>query len=331
MTDRVTVFDKFVSVKPGEMYRWLPFGTITKGGRKLVVDQEFAAGLKLPHFRPPIKLGSHEEFTPAGGHIVAFEVRSDGIYVQPEYNPAGERAVVEGHYRYHSAEIITRGALELPNGERLEAPILLGDALLHTPHLGEQAALYTADVTEEMTMSETVNIPVPLFERFMALFGRQPEPDPAPEPPAPPAPVVPEEFTAQLTAAQAEAEALRAKLAEREQAEALAARVAHFTTELTAVKVDTALAVVLAALPDETTAPIVTAFKALAAQVDETVLLRARGTQPAPGTEGDPRAALDAAVKAKLTETKTTDYNAALELVRAEQPALFAAAFGGKE
>lgn len=329
MTDRITVFDKFVAVRPGEMYRWLPFGTITKGGRKLVVDEQFAAGLKLPHFRPPIKLGSHDEFTPAGGHIVAFEVRSDGIYVQPEYNPAGERAVAEGHYRYHSAEIITRGALELPNGERLEAPILLGDALLHTPHLGEQAALYTAEVSEELNMSETVNVPVPLLERLLNMFQVAKPAPPAPEPPAPV--TVPEEFTAQLTAAQAEAEALRAKLAEREQAEALAARVAQFTTELGAVKVDTALAVVLAALPDETTGPLMVAFKALAAQVDETALLQARGTQPAPGTEGDPRLALDAAVKAKLAETKTTDYNAALELVRAEQPALFAAAFGGKE
>lgn len=313
------------------MYRWLPFGTITKNGRSLVVDEKFAAALKLPHFRPPIKLGSHDELTPAGGHILAFETRADGIYVMPEYNPAGEKALSEGHYRYHSAEIITRGAMELPDGTRLEAPIILGDAFLHTPHLGEQAALYTAEVIKELDhMSDDVTIPVPLLKQLFSFLNRAPEPPAAPAPVEPSAPGA-DESAAKLAAAEAKVAELSAQLTAREAAEALAARVAQFTSQLTEAKVDTALAVVLAALPNETTAPIMVAFKALAEQIKVSNLTAPVGSQTPPGTQGDPKLALHTAILSKMAELKSTDYNAALDVVQAEQPELFAAGFGAKK
>jgi hypothetical protein len=328
MSDSFFTIENFVTAKPGDPYRLLPYGTISKGGRKVNITPEFAAKLRLPHYKPPIKLGSHAETTPAGGHIVALEAREDGIYAIPEYVPAGERALADGNYRYHSPEVLFQGYMEATDGTKMYAPLILGDALLHSPHLGELSALYTAEVTQELHMSENVTVPASLFEKFMSKFFPE---TPAPvEPPAPEAPVVPEAFAAQLSAAQAEVEEYKTKLAAREQADALAARVTSFTAELAAVKVDTALATLLAALPDETTAPLMVAFKALSEQVKESNLTAPVGTQAPAGTNADPREALNAAVLAKMGEMKT-DYNAALELVRAEQPDLFAAGFGAQK
>ena len=84
--NRFFVNDKFVAVSPGEPYRLFPFGPIFKGGQRRDITPEFASKFKLPHFKPPIKLGSHDETTPAGGHIVGLEVRADGLYALTEMN-----------------------------------------------------------------------------------------------------------------------------------------------------------------------------------------------------------------------------------------------------
>jgi len=157
------VITDFVTVAAGEPFRLLPFGQIVKNGRKREVTRELAARFRLPHFRPPIKLGSHKDETPAGGHIVALEVRDDGLYAVPEYNDEGAAALARGAYRYHSPEIVWEGGLEDPQtGDVQDGPLIIGDALLHTPHLGEAAALYTADITQgEQKMNEgTVTVPV---------------------------------------------------------------------------------------------------------------------------------------------------------------------------
>ena len=138
---------KFISLSPGEPYRLLPFGHIGRPGLDKQITPEFAKLFKLPHFKPPIKLGSHNDETPAGGHIIGLEVREDGLYAIPELNESGTSSLDRGEYRYHSPEIIweDEGIFDA-GGDFIQGPLILGDAFLHTPHLGEAAALYGAQV-----------------------------------------------------------------------------------------------------------------------------------------------------------------------------------------
>ena len=78
--DSFYVIDDFVNVRPGDPFRLLPFGTLIKGGKKRNITPELAAKFKLPHFKPPIKLGLHNYETPAGGHITGLFVGKDGLY-----------------------------------------------------------------------------------------------------------------------------------------------------------------------------------------------------------------------------------------------------------
>ena len=187
----IHMLDQFVATKPGEPYRWLPFGTIVKGSKRRELTPELAATFKLPHFKPPIKLGSHDDTTPAGGHIVGFEIRADGIWVTPELVPAGSTAFLEGQYRYHSPEVVWEGELEDPvTGEMVQGPFIWGDALLHTPHLGEQAAFFEASVNPSdsggNTMEDMVQVPVSFWDKVVGrIFGErehEPQPEPQPEP-----------------------------------------------------------------------------------------------------------------------------------------------------
>ena len=56
---------ELVTVRPGEPFRLLPFGRLVKGGRSWDITPEFARRFQLPHFKPPIKMGSHSDETPA--------------------------------------------------------------------------------------------------------------------------------------------------------------------------------------------------------------------------------------------------------------------------
>ena len=174
---------KFVSVQPGEPYRLLPFGHIGKPGLDKHITPDFAKLFKLPHFKPPIKLGSHNDETPAGGHIIGLEVRDDGLYAIPEMNESGTVSLDRGDYRYHSPEIIweDEGIFDA-GGEFIQGPLILGDAFLHTPHLGEAAALYGAQVYrvdrsdqpnnqsldhEEVPLSEDKKMEMSLVEKLL--------------------------------------------------------------------------------------------------------------------------------------------------------------------
>lgn len=318
--------DDFVTVKPGDPFRLLPFGTLVKNGKRRDITPAYAATFKLPHFRPPLKLGSHKDETPAGGHIVGLEVRDDGLYAIPELNEEGAAAVQKGSYRYHSPEIIWQeGVVENPQtGELNNSPLIWGAALLHTPHLGEQAAFYTVELSKEKLMSEnTVTLPVSLYERFMGWIDRN-SATPAPTPPA-----VPDEFAAKLQAAEQARQDLAAKVATLEAEQTQRARVEHFASELKATPLASAgdIHALLSGLSDENAAAIVQQFKALSAQIVESNLTGKPGNSQA--RNDNPVQAFNAAIEAKMQEAKV-DYPTALQLVAAANPALYEAYKGGK-
>jgi len=319
-TDYLSPLESYVATKAGQPYLWMPFGVIKKGNKTREVTPELASQFKLPHFKPPIKLGSHEEVTPAGGHIVGFEVRGDGIWVTPELVPNGEKSLQEGAYRYHSPEVIWEdGTIQNPTtGEMMKGPFIMGDALLHTPHLGESAALYTYETGEQLM--ETVSVPKDWFTAVLEKIGVKPE---APKETIPIDPTTTEQYKAVV----ADAEKYKMEL-ERFQSEGVkTARIDKFSAELKAsTKVaEGNIAEVLASLSDEQATVIMTQFKALSAQIDESALLKNTGKQKLnDGSDANPVALYDAAVKSKMVEAKVS-YNAAAELVNGEKPELFAA------
>jgi hypothetical protein len=323
--DTTYLIDDYVMLAPGTPYRLFPFGRLVKGGVSRDITPELARKFRLPHFKPPIKLGSHDDATPAGGSIIALEVREDGLYAVPEYTEKGAKALGDGDFRYHSPEVIwDDAALEDPStGDPITGPLILGDALLHTPHLGEAAALYSITPIENILQEEnqnmtdeSVQVPTALWEKFTAWFGRivdraEQTGEPAPDP------VMPDDYSA----IKSERDDMAAKLAAIEAQSAQAARVERYRTELTATKVSEG-AEKLAALPDDVAEWVVTQFKALSAQIDDSALLAEVGTSaPAPT---DPKAALLAAISA--AQDGGASYAEAVKRVAGESPELFKAA-----
>jgi len=315
------LLEKFVTVKPGEPYRLFPFGVIYKDGKKREFTPEFAQTVSLPHFRPPIKLGSHAETTPAGGFIIGLEVRPDGLYAIPEFNEVGTSAVATGAYRYHSPEIVWEGGYENPQtGGLIPAPLIVGDALLHTPHLGEAVALYSVkgvgDVTEITEITETtVSVPLSWLDR---LLNRQPGGTSAPSPTAP------DDYSAQVEKYEAELAEARGKVERYEAMQARAGRVAQYAADFKnspAVKEDTELHLLLADIPAEVADKLVVKFKALSAQINESALtgeLGNAGGQP----NGDPAQRAEAVIRKYMTDNKV-DYNTAISQLARMQPDLF--------
>lgn len=317
------LLDRFSSVTPGEPYRLFPFGKIFKDGRERNLTPELASTIKLPHFKPPIKLGSHQEATPAGGFIIGLEVRADGLYAIPEFNDNGTAVIAAGAYRYHSPEIIWEGGFENPEtGELIAAPLIVGDAFLHTPHLGEGAALYEVTIIGEDTMTaETVNIPVSFFDR---LLGRQQEPQTTPEPQKQPVTAVTDNYAAQVAEYKAQAEAAQAKVAEYEAMQAKAGRVAQYAAafkDSAAVKEDVELHQLLAGVDPETADKLVIKFRALSAQIDETALTGNVGNGGGQ-TQGDPVQRLQSEIAKYMADHKAS-YNTAVTALAHSKPELF--------
>lgn len=310
------LLDNYVATKAGEPYRLFAFGRIVKNGKVREITPEYAAQFKLPHFKPAIKLGSHEETTPAGGHIIGLEVRADGLYAVPEWNEKGDSSMRDGAYRYHSPEVLwDGGAIEDPKtGAMISGPLVLGDALLHAPHLGEDAKFYTVEIQGDKTMEEnTVNVPVSLWEKFVAPLLTKQEPKVVE--------VIPEDYTITKQERDEYKSKLDAQVAESERK----SRVEKFTAELTETKADPSLAELLADLPEEKSEAVLKQFKALSAQIDESKITAEVGKE---GGEApaDPKAAFNAAVLAIVNEKKI-NYNAAFEQVKVAQADLFKEAF----
>jgi hypothetical protein len=321
--DTTYLLDNYLATKTGQAYRLFPFGVIFKNGKRREITPEYAAHFKLPHFRPAVKLGSHEDATPAGGHIVGLEVRDDGLYAIPEWNEKGETAMLDGAYRYHSPEVLwDDGAIENPaDGTMINGPLILGDALLHMPHLGEATALYSITPTEVDQMNENVTIPQGLWDKFIApLFAKEPET----------VEVIKEVIPDEYKAAVVERDELKAKIQEAEQAAERRARVEKFDADLKETKADPTLAELLADVPAETAEAVMKQFKALSAQIDDSNLTGETGSDaPAAALGDDPKGAFNAAVTA-LAKEKSLYYHVAFEQVKKEQADLFKAAFPKK-
>jgi hypothetical protein len=320
------LLDEYVATRPGDPYRLLPFGVIIKNGNRREITPEYAKQFKLPHFKPPIKLGNHDDTTPAGGHILRLEVRADGLYAIPELNDKGAQAILDGAYRYQSPEVIWEGgSLEDPTtGDPIEGPLIVGDALLHTPHLGEAAALYTIQPIQGVnTMPEdTVQVPKSIFDVFTSWFKRNTEPKPEPEHVEAPEPVIPDEFKAAVAERdqyKAQVEAMQAEASKK-------VRVDKFATALKETKAGIK-AEMLASMTDDQANAVVTELKALSAQIAANdALTHEVGTANEADLSIDPQVNYDAQIKALAAEKKIT-YPAAAVQFAVAHPDLF----GSKE
>ena len=326
--EQTYLIDKYVHTEAGEPFRLFPFGKLFKSGKLREVTAESAKNFNLPHFKPPIKLGSHLDETPAGGTITSLEVRDDGIYAVPEYTDKGRKSIEEGDYRYNSPEIIWDDqALEDPTtGDMITGPLIVGVALLHTPHLGEAAALYRMEPVmenngKEKKMTEEL-VSIPILEKVADIFRPKKVEEVEPEV------TLPENYEAE----QEELTTLRADKVERQEADAkaesLSAVKKEFDTEEFGVsfielgKSDEA-ADVLASMTDEQREWVLTNFKAMSKQIDES------GLTDEKGNSGDSEAGsdvADAAIKAYMAEHKV-GYVDAFNAIQAAQPEVFA----GKE
>ena len=327
----IYLIDEYTTVTPGEPYRLFPFGKIVKDGKIINVTPELAAKFKLPHFKPPIKRGSHKENTPAGGFIVGLEVRDDGLYAIPEYTDKGLLAVKDGDYRYQSPEVIwdeDNGFEDPTTGDIIHGPLIIGDALLHMPHLGENAALYkvTPNGGKKMTdQLEMVAVPKTFWEAFLAKFTKEDKPEPITEPVTEPAVDVAEYEAALLKAEKADE--YKARLDRMEAETAKKERVDKYAAEIAKTQAKPELAEMLAGMEDETADRLVQEFKALSEQIKVSELLDEKGTS-GDGTD-NPGDSLNAAVTAKM-EAEKVDYNAAMALVIKESPELATNYQGGK-
>ena len=331
------LIDEFVTPIAGQPYRLFAFGKIKRGKTEREITPEYARKFKLPHYNPVIKLGSHKETTPAAGHIKALEVREDGLYAVPEWVPAGESALKEGAYRYHSPEVIWDGGLEdASTGQKTPGPIIVGDALLHNPALGEQTAFYTAvehaeingKEQDNMSTADTVNVPAGFLDRLLARFDRSPDPEPTPEPDNAPDAAQVEKFET----LQAERDELSAKIATMEAAEAAEKRVAHYAAEIatTPQAAQEGADAILAGMTDAQADWVVTEFKALSAQIDESKLTGDVGASGDSDTHRSPQHALDAAAKKLIADSDgEVTYLGAIEQLRVQRPDLVTAYYAG--
>jgi hypothetical protein len=308
--------------------RMFPYGSLVKNGNKRTITPETASAFHLPHFNPPMKLGSHAQDAPGGGLIKGLEVKQDGLYATIETTAKGMKVLADRDYAYHSPEVIwENGWLEHPStGDKINGPLIVGVALLHTPHLGEAAALYTIEPTNQiegdnqMENEEVKETQVNLttLERIFELFrsGSKPEDvmeveDNASE--------SQEDFEALAAEARGKVDELTAKINKMEADALHAERVSHFASELgnEAGEVHE----LLAGLSEEQANLIVKRFSALYAQakgkVDEFV-----GGTGAEDDSGNTVATLNRLILAKVESGKT--YAEAFSAVQIENPTVFA-------
>jgi hypothetical protein len=216
----------------------------------------------------------------------------------------------------------------------MDGPLIVGVALLHMPALGEKAALYQVEtINGGRNMTANVNddryqVPASFFDRIAGWLDRSQQ-----EPGNPEKPPQADNFEAQVATMQAEFKAkedeFNAKIQTLEAEQQHGERVAHFTAALqeTVKAGDTALVELLAGLEKETADKLVTEFKALSAQINESNLTDPVGSNP--GAPTDPAQAYAAAVL-EYQSKHSVPYNVAVREVNKAQPDLFNSLAGGE-
>lgn len=315
----------FTHLIPGEAIRLLPFGNVTKDGKTRIITPDYARKFKLPPWKPAIKLGSHEDETPAGAYINELDVRGDGLYALIDVTEKGAKAIEDGDYRYHSPEIIwDNGYLEdSEGGEDIQGPLILGDALLHNPHLGERAALFEIDKLEK-PMTTEVKLPDKFWEtgveKLRSLFPDKPPPDEKEK-------ADPEKLTAAIKERddlKTEIDDMKAETAAKEQHAAI---VAEFDTkEFGAAFIELGqaenAAKMLARMDEEVRTWVMTQFKAMSAQIKEGGLMDELGHNT--DVDDNPVTVFNMAIEA-IQKEKDVDYNEAYVIAKTKHAELFKA------
>jgi hypothetical protein len=310
--EQVFIADNYLTVTAGEPIRLFPLKNIFKNGQKR--GAELIAALRLPHFKPVIKLGSHADNAPAAGHIASLEIRDGYLWGIPEWNDRGRQAIEAGEYKYNSPEVIWEGGLEdSDTGEVIQGPLIVGDALLHMPAMASTALYNVTD--KELSMTENT-VPVSFLEKFMDFFKAEREQEPKQA-----EPVV--TFEAEYQAATEQVEILQAQLAQVQADQEHGAIVAKFAAEFagTSLAEDAEIHELLADVEEDKAGILVNKFRALSARADMAKLNQDVGVSGDPNA-GNPDAAFDAAIRAKMEEAKVS-YNAAVPLVIADNPELY--------
>jgi hypothetical protein len=326
--NQIFLYDEFAN-NPLEAIRLFEYGEIFKDGVKRDFTKEFAEQMILPHYKPAIKLGSHKDETPGAGKIIELEVREDGLYGIPEWNPNGETAINEKHYGYHSPEVIWDGWLENPKtGDPIEGPIIAGLALLHDPHLGESASLYSAITPyekntqpEDNGMTEQVTMPASLVEKLSALFDNLGKKDEVPQEPQ----KTTEDFAAIEKQRDDYATELNALKAEKEKAAKLTAVRSMFDSDehgeaFTELGKDDEAIEVLAGMDDTQLEWTLKLAKALSAQADPNITGEI-GDAGEP-VNNSPGGVLNAEIK-KYASENDLGYHEAMSALQRQRPELF--------
>lgn len=329
MSDKTYLLDSYVTEKPGDPFRLFQYKSIFKGGKKREITKE--TKFNFPQWSPQIKLGSHKDECPAGGSITSLDYRDDGIWANVELNEEGREAFEKGKWKFQSPEVIWEGGVEDPdNGEIIEGPLIVGVALLHTPHLGNDAALYTYEQLEDNSMTELTEVVeqnTTVMKKILSIFEK-PEPEPAPQPET-------EDYSAIEKERDDYAAELKTLKADKEKAELMTAIKGEFEKEefgtayIELGKTEKA-AEMLAEMSDEQRAWVIQEFGALSKQIDESKLTGELGEDdpvPLAGTD-----AFSTAVTEHQKENKV-EYMAAVQAVAKEKPELYAsylATVGGR-
>ena len=314
----------FTNLTPGEAIRLFPFGELHKDGTVHHITPEYAKQFKLPPWKPAIKLGSHEDKTPAGAYINGLDVREDGLYAIIDVTDKGAKALKEGDYRYHSPEVIwDDGYLEdSEGGEDIQGPLILGGAFLHNPHLGERAALFHVEPLEEQMTTDKLELTVPeaIYERFSAIFNRDEKPDEDN--------ITPDEFAAAIKERDEYKVQIETLETEREEQEQFEAIKAEFDTEEFGIAFaeigngEITLDMIRRIRDLDVRAWVLQQFKALSSQIKESGLTDELGHDLE--VDADPTAAFNAAIKA-IEVDKGISYNAAMDIAKIDHADLFKA------
>ena len=171
-------------------------------------------------------------------------------------------------------------------------------------------------------MSENmVSVPASTWDRFMALFLDRESDKSEPKQQQPQEPQN-DEYATQVQTLSAEVEQYKVKLERMEAEREAAARVANFAVELkeTVIADDVEIQTALSRMDEATAKMLVTKFKALSAQIEESKLTGEIGSSGDPETSGSDAVLAEAK---KYSAEKGVSFNDAITYLAQTRPELF--------